>query len=713
MMRKNLLCLVACFVSLICSMVAARAQDRCGSMPVLENTFKRNPALKLQYDLQTQSIRRTALARKLLSQQLRIEGTTVYIPIVFHIVLTNPNLVTDAMIQNQVDQLNKDFAGLNADSTLIPASFKPLFAKTGIQFKLAQRTPGDEPSNGIERITTTHASFSINDNSVKYTASGGANAWDHNRFFNVWITELSQGYLGYATFPNSTVAAEDGVVIKYTALPGGNAPYNKGRTLVHETGHFFALIHIWGDENGCSGTDDIDDTPNQGTYTSGCPSGVVKTDACTTIAPGIMYQNFMDYTDDACMVMYTLDQKDHMEATMNMYRPSLLTSNGADPVVSFNLDAAAKSINTPLQRICSPTFSPVITLRNKGAQTLTAVTIKATVDNGNVSSTTNWTGSLASLAETNVTLNALTVATEGIHVLNVVISSPNGSTDENTSNDALTLTFQYYQPVSPPLTESFESTTYPPVGWDIVNPDLGVTWERTLTAAKTGKASVILRNYDYQANGQKDYIRLPLMNITSADSAFMTFQVAAAVATDPKTTANPWDTLEVLVSKDCGATFTSLYRKAGSDLITRSTATVTSFIPASTEWRKDSVNLTPYINAGQILIAFANTNQNENNIYLDDINVYSVSINANLKTKGFMITPNPTNGKIAVQFYPNPALVKGINIFSITGEKVASQRVNGAGSSYYSFDLSMFASGVYVVQVVLGDRVITQKVIKK
>ena len=712
MMRKNLLCLVACFVSLLGSMIAARAQDRCGSMPVLENTFKRNPTLKLQYDLQTQSIRRASLQRKALSQQLRIEGTTAYIPIVFHIVLTNPNLVTDAMIQNQVDQLNKDFAGLNADSSLIPTAFKNLFAKVSIQFKLAQRTPGDEPSNGIERVTTTHGSFTINDPSVKYTASGGANAWDHNRFFNVWITELSQGYLGYATFPNSSVPAEDGVVIKYTALPGGNAPYNKGRTLVHETGHFFSLIHIWGDENGCTGTDDIDDTPNQGTYTSGCPSGVVKTDACTLSAPGIMYQNFMDYTDDACMVMYTLDQKDHMETTLNMYRAPLLTSNGADPVVSFNLDAAAKSINTPLQRICSSTFSPVITLRNKGAQTLTAVTIKASIDNGAATSTTNWTGSLASLAETNITLNALTVTAQGTHVLNVVISSPNGSTDENTSNDAITLTFQYYLPVSPPLAESFESTTYPPIGWDLVNPDLGVTWERTVTAAKTGKASVVLRNYDYQGNGQKDFIRLPLMNIASADSAFMTFQVAAAVATDPKTT-NPWDTLEVLVSKDCGATFTSLYRKAGSDLITRSAATVTSFVPASGEWRKDSVNLTPYINAGPILIAFANTNQNENNIYLDDISVYSVSINTNLKTKGFMITPNPTNGKIAVQFYPNPAVVKGINIFSSTGERVASQRVNGAGSSSYSFDLSMFASGVYIVQVVLGDRVITQKVIKK
>jgi hypothetical protein len=255
------------------------AQDRCGSMEVLENTFKKNPDLKARFEVQTQGVRQAISERKARLQQLRIEGTTIYVPIVFHIVLTNPSIVTDAQVQSQVDQLNKDFGGLNADSTLIPAAFKSLFAKSNIQFKLAQRTPNDEPSTGIERTATSTAQFSITDPSVKYTASGGANAWDHDRFFNVWITDLSQGYLGYATFPNSSAAAEDGVVIKYTSLPGGTAPYNKGRTLVHETGHYFYLYHIWGDENGCTGTDFIDDTPNQGTYTSGCPNVTVKTDA--------------------------------------------------------------------------------------------------------------------------------------------------------------------------------------------------------------------------------------------------------------------------------------------------------------------------------------------------------------------------------------------------------------------------------------------------
>ena len=125
------------------------------------------------------------------------------------------------------------------------------------------------------------------------------------------------------------------------------------------------------------------------------------------------------------------------------------------------------------------------------------------------------------------------------------------------------------------------------------------------------------------------------------------------------------------------------------------------------------MNLTPYINAGQILLAFSNTSQQENNIYLDDINVYSVTIDPVVKAKGFVISPNPARGRINIQFYPNAAFVKGINIFSGTGQRVHSLIVNATGSGSYSFDMSRYANGVYIVQVVLGDKVITQKVIKR
>ncbi len=172
----------------------------------------------MKFDAERQRIKQEIINRKLNARQARIEGTTIYIPIVFHIVLQNQSQVTDAQIQAQVDQLNMDY-GLNGDSTKIPSFLKPLYAKSNIQFRLAQRNPNNESSTGIERITTTRTSFDLNDARVKYTASGGADAWDNSRFFNVWICNLQQPYLGYATFPNGGSAAEDGVVIKYTRCP--------------------------------------------------------------------------------------------------------------------------------------------------------------------------------------------------------------------------------------------------------------------------------------------------------------------------------------------------------------------------------------------------------------------------------------------------------------------------------------------------------------
>src|SRR5687768_7651878 len=106
-MMKYLQTLVTCFVRMLSGMAVAHAQERCGSMQVLENNFKKNPDLKARFEAQTQNVRKEVRERKARLQMLRTEGTPAYIPIVFHIVLTNPSLVTDAQIQNQVDQLNR------------------------------------------------------------------------------------------------------------------------------------------------------------------------------------------------------------------------------------------------------------------------------------------------------------------------------------------------------------------------------------------------------------------------------------------------------------------------------------------------------------------------------------------------------------------------------------------------------------------------------
>jgi hypothetical protein len=706
---------IAALVMLQGFIVRTMAQDlpvkRCATMEVLKNSLEKDQALKERYENDVLLMQKLA-AERASNPGAREMATPVYIPVVFHIVLPDPTEVTDKMIDDQLNVLNTDYAGLNADSVNIPAAFKPLFGKSKIQFVLAKRTPANLPTTGIERITTTQPSFSTNNN-VKHVSTGGANAWNSTKYLNVWVCRLSGGVLGYATFPRSASADEQGIVIYNVTLPGGSlAGYNDGRTLTHETGHFFSLYHIWGDDDGaCSGNDGISDTPDQADASAGCHSGVVN-DACNSTAAGIMYQNYMDYSSDGCMALFTLLQVSKMETALNNSRTSLTTSNGAVSPLK-DVDAEMVRIDNPVNRVCDTKFQPVITIRNYGALPLTSLDINASVDGGTPVQT-HWIGSLASLSTVSIPLNAIATGATGNHALKIQLTSPNGVTDLDVANDTLSKPFVYPASISPPLTEGFEMDAFPPANWDIINADGSYTWERVTGVAKTGGSSMVARNFSYPQNGQIDYLRLPQLAITDADSAFLTFQVAAAIQTNAGTLFNSWDTLQVLVSTNCGNTFTSLYKKWGGTLTTRNGITSTSFVPTASEWRKDSVNLTPYINKGPVMIAFANSTGNENNVYIDDINIYKKTSNPNLEAAGWLITPNPSNGPVTVQFNTVPVNLKGISVFNSTGQKVAEKIIgNNAPATLYQFNLGRYASGVYIIRLVYSDHTISRKIIKK
>jgi hypothetical protein len=202
------------------------------------------------------------------------------------------------------------------------------------------------------------------------------------------------------------------------------------------------------------------------------------------------------------------------------------------------------------------------------------------------------------------------------------------------------------------------------------------------------------------------------VNLSNVDSAFLSFHVAAAVYTSLNATNNAWDTLEVLISTDCGQSYTSLYKKYANNLITRTAPLTTSFIPTANEWRKDSLNLANYLNGPDVLIAFRNTNGNENIVYLDDVRIRTVIINPNLKRQGILITPNPTPGVIAVQFYPPPTNLRAIQVYNSTGQKITEVIVTGPGANLYNLNISNQPPGMYVVRVVYSDRVVTRKIIK-
>jgi len=256
----------------------------------------------------------------------------VNIPVVFHVVYnTAAQNISDALLNAQLSQLNQDFRKLNSDNSLTPSLFAGVSADMEINFCLAQQTATGAATTGINRVSTTKASFSTNDG-VKSSTTGGVNAWDATKYLNIWVCNMSGGILGYAQFPGGA-ASTDGVVLQYNAVgsrstPSSGAPYNLGRTATHEVGHWLNLRHIWGDAT--CGSDLVSDTPTHTGANYGCPS-YPKTNTCSGGGTE-MTMNYMDYTDDACMYMFSAGQKARAQALFATggSRVGLLTSVGCN-----------------------------------------------------------------------------------------------------------------------------------------------------------------------------------------------------------------------------------------------------------------------------------------------------------------------------------------------------------------------------------------------
>lgn len=251
---------------------------------------------------------------------------TITIPVVVHILhrIAAENL-SDEQVRSQIDVLNEDYGATNADRTAIPSVWAGLHADTGIRFALADNDPNGQPTSGIIRVSTKKKVFGSN-NQMKFTTTGGSDAWPTDSYLNIWVCSLGEGLLGYAQFPGGSPDT-DGVVILNSAF-GRNgtavAPFELGRTATHEVGHWLNLRHIWGDTDDCKGTDYVDDTPPQ-QYPNRQKPTFPKV-SCDNGPDGDMFMNFMDYVDDAAMYMFTRGQALRMRTALETARPLFLAT---------------------------------------------------------------------------------------------------------------------------------------------------------------------------------------------------------------------------------------------------------------------------------------------------------------------------------------------------------------------------------------------------
>ncbi len=385
-------------------------------------------------------------------------------------------------------------------------------------------------------------------------------------------------------------------------------------------------------------------------------------------------------------------------------------------------DATVSKITDPFTRLCSRTVTPLIEFGNKGIDTLKKVKIFYAVNNV-VTDSVTWTGALASNAFATQTFKALTLPSGGNYTFKFYTSRPNDSTDQFTPNDTLAVAVTVFDPVPGPVKEGFEQPVIPPANWGLTSSNTKYTWARTLGASNEGVASAWMRNRVYNGKGAKEELYAPVVQLSNVDSVFLTFDLAHVTARFPGSTAISLDTLEVLVTKDCGKTYTSVYKKWGEDLQTVNDPNfpgvypvndTTGFIPtAKNQWRNDSINITNVTGVnGNFQLVFRNINNNGNNIFLDNINIKPVTVPAKLKQQGYMITPNPSEGWVYVRHYLRPASLKGIRVINSNGQTILELQYTGNASSLIPVDLTRYAAGIYTFQLIYDNKVINQRVIK-
>jgi hypothetical protein len=372
---KKIYSLLFLLGSAISGITNAQSTDKCGYMNVMQK-------MELNYPGYMQGSANLFNQFYSSNNSRAISDTFLYVRVVVHVVYNTPQEnLDDSVVFNQIKVLNDDFGRMNADTVNMRPILAPIAGiDSRIRFVLANIDPQGNPTNGITRTSTTKTTFfSLAGGGlaedVKSTANGGIDPWDQSRYLNIWVCDMSIPFLGpavlgYATPPSglpnwdagSTAGISDGVVIQYQVFGannpnplnvGGTAYAVKGRTPVHEVGHYLGLRHIWGDETNCVGNDGIADTP-RATDASAQDCDATKNTCVDTIA-GIdmpdMIENYMDYSAEDCQNSFTMDQAQFVRWVIRGFRPDVATVSFVGMEDDFALQTVSLAPNPAAQSV--------------------------------------------------------------------------------------------------------------------------------------------------------------------------------------------------------------------------------------------------------------------------------------------------------------------------------------------------------------------------
>lgn len=368
-----------------------------------------------------------------------------------------------------------------------------------------------------------------------------------------------------------------------------------------------------------------------------------------------------------------------------------LWESNLNSTIVYSVDAGVYAFSSVPSTSCDTVIAPVVRIKNFGSDTLISLTLNYKLDGGSVS-TYAWSGTLATNQYANISLPSMNISS-GSHTLTAYTSNPNGTTDGNVNNDSKSVTFTIIGTgIALPLTEDFEASSFPPAGWT------SSTWALSTAAGGFGTSSnSAMIDFYSLYTGTKGTLMTDFLNFNSLNpSLFLKFDVAYA-----RYDATYSDTLVVKLSEDCGNTWNILWSKGGTDLATAPDAN-TPFVPTSSQWRNETIDLSSYAGLEKIKIQFEGRSGYGNDLYLDNINLdaYWGLQENNTAINPVTIYPNPNSGEFFIDMNTPQKDLVTVSIYNSVGSLIKNiSFVPDNDEPHLAFDLSEQAKGLYMIKV--------------
>ena len=634
---------------------------------------------------------------------------TVSLPVIVHVLYDGEDVgsgrnISSAQVYSQFEVLNEDF---NREEGTPGFNNNPVGTSLDIRFLTAKQDTcqNNLVEEGIERIDRREKGFLPPPYSRTYLENVilPATIWDPEKYLNIWVCELSNNVQGIAQFPDSSGLPgiplvngspdRDGIIVDFQAFGRiGNvvAPFDQGRTATHELGHWLGLIHTWGD-GGCTDDDFCEDTPLADAPTNGCPANKVSCGSAD------MVENYMDFTDDVCMNIFTMDQKARvMQVLANSPRRGILNLSS---VASPSAVLPTPSFSSSMKQLC-PGSSIRFADESKGAPTSWVWTFEGGTPNQSFERNPE-------------------VTYEGTGVFSVSLRVENEQGVQEITLDGLIQ-------VNPDLTEALiyrEDFEEGLDEWTIENPDEKISWEQTFVGgSSTGSSVASLKHYDYLDRGARDKLISPMIDLSSQEAPRLAIDYAYQSFGSGRQDSLLISVLDV--STDIMSLLAAFGEDGTGNYATAAESNIAFFPSSSTDWCVDS-EITPgcieldlsAFSGKNIRLVFESVNDFGNNLYLDNIRILGncVSPVTSLPTKiadeKLLIFPNPCQADCRI-FLPN-GLDSAINmeVVDLQGNIVLEKKGIAHGNERGISFSHTLSAGIYLIIFHAKGEIYTEKLL--